>query len=693
MPFTTCIVINLAILLGTIPIIQENSSLLTVYVEHNKLSHAILQSLFKVKGLKSIDLNGNKIKGTVPSEIFVYDINLETNRLSGPLQRNAFSNVSGVNILQSNTFSCPKSDLPSNDPDFPVYICGSESLDVALYVFFGSFGLFVTFLIISWYLGWETTKAFHTIHHENSNHIFEHLPNVKLYMLSLWKHTRLTIEICIIIFFAQLIAFPALKHISDYSTKTYQYTWVFSGTYFQGTGPLATLMIIGVFSTTYFAIKTSKAHTLLLVTKFTEDHIGEYFESTSLRTNLCIIIFLVFEFAGLICINIIYVLLFNRVTSEIELLLLQFALAMLNQWVQNFQVKSYIKSMNGILGIREFWVSVVVLSIIVLFNITVAPAISVLVISTNCLGYLFIGSDLEEAPYPLPFCRQWSDSYECEVQVFEYQVLSFDPPLIYNNDCRNEILTAFVPVFLISLAFMFAYPPVSYIVLTRYSNPSKSILHNILKIVGSIYWPSEKLEGPFRFVHNPLISMMKVNLFTGLALTVGITSPPLLVAIALTSLITYYMHHIMFVRFVNECPYPDIVQTLDHNCLDAWRSPYYFLWPAIIASYTFQFLFLLDMASDTTDSSQNFTSFSWIPSIYSVCLLSLRAYFYFYEKSAEEVIKQRVSKTHVEVRPATIGGCSDASVDNPMAACKGEVVNDADTIAPRRSSLVHLEQL
>jgi len=672
--------------------IQENTSLKYVYVAHNKLSNIIPESLFRVKSLQRVSMNANKIKGTVPSNIFGQYYKLQTNRLSGPIASNSFSNVSSVDILESNSFACPTSDLPSNDPDFPVYVCGSQSLDDALCVFFGVVGIFFLYLCICRYFGREKAKVFGTIRHENINHIFEHLPNVKLYMLALWKHTRLTIEICIVIFVSQLIAFPSLKNISNYATKSYQYTWTFSGAYFQGTGPLVSLLIMGVCSTTYFAIKTSKEHTLLLVSKFAEDHMGDYFESTSLRTNLSIMLFLVFEFAGLICINVVYVLLFNRVSGLFELLMLQFALAMVNQWVQNFQIKFYMKYMNSIIGIREFWVSVVVFSIIVLFNLIVAPAVSVLFISTNCLGYLFTESIPEHAPYPLPFCNQRSDTYECTLQVFELQTISFDPPFIYLNDCRNEILAVFIPVFLLSLAFMFAYPPVSYLVLTRHPHPTTSVFHRVLSIVGTIYWPSEKLEGPFSFVHNPQISMMKVNLFTGLALTVGITSPPLLVAIALTSFMTYYMQHIMFVRFVNECPHPEMVQTLDQNCLDAWRCPYYFLWPAIITSYTFQVLFLLDMATDTNGDSYTIVDFIWIPVVYVVCLTSLRAYFYFGEKSVEEIVKQRVSKTHVEVRTATIGDFNEPTVDNPMTVLSKELDN-SDTITPRKSSLTHLENL
>lgn len=487
-----------------------------------------------------------------------------------------------------------------------------------------------------------------------------------------------TMNICFGLFLLQVILFPVLKSAKEFSTQTYQYTWFVSGSLMSGNVPVVVLAVMGIFATAYFAFRTFSDHSNILAIKFSDDKLGEYFESTTIRTNIAIVLFLLIEFAGLLCVNVLYVLLKDSARSQTELIFVQFALALVNQYIQNFQVRKYVKFMTIKLGIRELWVSVIALSVIVLFEVTVAPSFSVILLSRNCLYDAVFGTELEDAPYPLPFCVLRDDSFNCLSQIFQYQSLSFPTPLIYNNDCRNDILSVFVPVLLLSYAFMFAYPLVAYIFLAKHTNPRKTIHPKILSIVGSMYWPQEKVDySPFKFVHSPPTMMMKQNLFIGVALTIGFTSPPLLVAIGLTSFVTYYMHHVVMVRYIKECPHPDMLALLDQNCLDAWRCPYYFLWPAIINSYIFQTLFLMDMAGDTDSVLESM----WIPILLFICLGLLRVVFYQREKTVQKDVEMRVSKSHLEIETR---GASVSVSDNIPG--KQVVLRDASFVGKNHNT-------
>jgi hypothetical protein len=171
---------------------------------------------------------------------------------------------------------------------------------------------------------------------------------------------------------------------------------------------------------------------------------------------------------------------------------------------------------------------------------------------------------------------------------------------------------------------------------------------------------------PFKFVHSPPTMMMKQNLFIGVALTIGFTSPPLLVAIGLTSFVTYYMHHIVMVRYIKECPHPDMLALLDQNCLDAWRCPYYFLWPAVFNSYIFQTLFIMDMAGDTN----SVLLIVWIPVIFFMCFVLLRAVFYVREKTAQKDVEMRVSKSHLEIESRGASVSTSGDVPGKLIRCE-----------------------
>ena len=87
---------------------------------------------------QEVKLDFNKITGTweyAPSNFSVEKsiVDLRVNRLSGQLPK-VFKDGEKLKILDGNVFSCG-TNLPTNDPDYASYICGSSALDSSLSVF------------------------------------------------------------------------------------------------------------------------------------------------------------------------------------------------------------------------------------------------------------------------------------------------------------------------------------------------------------------------------------------------------------------------------------------------------------------------------------------------------------------------------------------------------------------------------
>ena len=137
--------------------ISPLSTMEDLALSHNKLSGAIPVGL---PAIHQVDLSYNQFsqKYSVHQD---HDngssLNLEINRLSGHLPLTALRQVSQLNILRGNLFSCDT--IPKNDEFVDDYVCGSEDLNESLIVFVSAVAA-VSLIIVSMlafqYLGWQS---------------------------------------------------------------------------------------------------------------------------------------------------------------------------------------------------------------------------------------------------------------------------------------------------------------------------------------------------------------------------------------------------------------------------------------------------------------------------------------------------------------------------------------------------------
>jgi magnesium-transporting ATPase (P-type) len=126
-------------------------------LSYNRLTGSIpLQFQDKNNWLR-LDLSYNKLTGTlnnnfttIPSDGEIY---LEVNRLSGQIPSQLL-NTQSINILEGNIFTCSSSsssstsELPSNDPHYSTYSCGSNTTNDIIYTWIAVVTTLALFILI-----------------------------------------------------------------------------------------------------------------------------------------------------------------------------------------------------------------------------------------------------------------------------------------------------------------------------------------------------------------------------------------------------------------------------------------------------------------------------------------------------------------------------------------------------------------
>ncbi len=143
---------------GTIPPFSGNAKeLFNVSLSHNQLSGTISEEWYQVLW-KVFDLSYNKLSGSFPENAKINPfspgskVSIEINRISGTIPSSLTTSKATLNILQGNMLTCSfdKKELPRNDPNSETYICGSNIVNNALYVW-----IMIICAIITSIVGWR----------------------------------------------------------------------------------------------------------------------------------------------------------------------------------------------------------------------------------------------------------------------------------------------------------------------------------------------------------------------------------------------------------------------------------------------------------------------------------------------------------------------------------------------------------
>jgi len=667
---------NLGFCLGSVPVINASSKLYEVNAFGNKLNSIIPASLFHISSLEYLDLSDNKIEGTIPQVlIHAKTVKLATNRLSGLILPDWFTFAEDLNVLEGNHFDCTSHKYPYKDPFSDRYICGSLSTDYSLIIFWSIFGILVMCMLMfcSYYLNRRGSSliADFRLYYFCDWKSLDKVPHAKRYLLVLQESTRSLCCLGCFLFLCQIIIFPSLKSNAEYSTQKYQYQLLLSAGHVSGIGSVVALFIVGFASILYYSAAVYTSHKRWILTAFLDllkhTHYDQrrasiFNSSLNMRSKLLILCYMFILCSIIVLIYVGYILLYQIVNSSYELSFLQIFLSIVMLFVDYILMPNSLAYFASYIKLPHLSILTEIRSTILLFNNVVLPVLSITFTSSQC----FLSSVRQvakiTASYPLVTCEFRDYDGNCISFVRGLQSLSYHPPDVYNNNCRNELFSISIPVQIITFAVLLVAPIVKYLLLTRIKNPVNFFPPGLMKFFGLIYWPTENYKLPFLFVNDCEGIMMSQNIYIGLVLTYGIISPPLLVAVILTAASDYVMQRILVFRFVSISQDDTALQELDCACSNTSRCLHDFFFPAIIVSCLFQTIFLIDMGGD----KNKYIELIWIPLIFFIYIVFIKLYTDTREKNILDDMKTSLAlrKSHDIEIPSTTAVAEN--VHNPV---------------------------
>lgn len=500
---------------GSIPDMNSVSDILSdLSLSHNDL-HGSIPLALQTRTWKNIDLSYNKLSNGLHKNFAVsYDnethpkISLLVNRLSGAIPE-TFRNAEHINVLQGSLFECAYSqtDLPNNDPVSSRFSCGTNSLNVLLYIWFS---LLVVGLVVTFYWYGEEAAA---------------------YPIQ-WKY--LTSMSCIFKRLSQyvmMILLPVYLACSyHYKNYSHSYAWVVSSVYLSGMVP-GVLFLILWFG--FLAIFFYYCETRLFFMEFRRNLLFNYMARIDpsrapivkrgwtwnrVMYSILLYAFIVANMVMVVAVNAAYVYVninySNTIGNLAEAGLAVFKLTW-NSYFLPFLLKHILvkpahklrqrsitnssftqfsrmfsqarslrfsrafsrsdsndsAQVDG--GVRELtnyqkiaeqdqsvFNSIVVETLLNLFNNIIAPCIATMGVDVKCFYNVFVPPDTVTAQYSLTTCSARDYDYNCiETQSFSFET-SYVPPFSYSYQCSSTLVTSYVSVFVFMFIFDTFFAPV-----------------------------------------------------------------------------------------------------------------------------------------------------------------------------------------------------------------------------------------
>ena len=400
-------------------------------------------------------------------------------------------------------------------------------------------------------------------------------------------------------FICQTVVYPSLRKF--YSTYAHEYSYNFSIAYLHGVPSVTIVTILTFLSLMFFLCIVSFNHSNVWI-KFNKVKIKSLEAKMSWKVKLLLILIFFIVASFTILANAIYIYISYYSTRSVTTVV-QISLSIFNVIMNSYVVPLISDYICRILTLRIL-TKVSLESAMKIMNIIVAPLISILFSSDNCFAEYITGNEELSLSYSSLQCEYMrldkNDEPECRKYESIIRYLSFYPSIEYQRyNCRNEVIEHFVPVLLISCALTMAYRPLFYLFLSRWSNPIGSLPPLLFSLSGGIVWPEVAYsEPPFVFLFDVTTVVVDQFLSHAVLLTMGIISPPLLLAVTLTSAIDYLTYMVILKRFLYLCKDESTVQRLEVLCQDVWRCPFNVKKYIIAVSSVFFFFFSWDMLMD-----------------------------------------------------------------------------------------------
>ena len=534
-----------------------------VNIARNRLTGTMSTSL-KSHHFAQIDLSYNKIAGSVQFEsnstlIGTSAYSVEVNRLSGNLPSSELESIGQIDVLEGNMFQCSgHNGLPSNDPDYSLYSCGSDNYNISMITFFVVFSSVLFAFSLSWLMSRMNISS-----HVGSRRlaiIFEYVsstyreylsymlllfnedfntrcPQTAKFVRALYDFTKLSIALVVVDSVVSIGIYGGLKSNDPqlkYKTHVEEYSWLYSAAYFSGVGAALSIIFMYVISASIliaWSVKATLVDTANQTTKYV--NFGERFRvifiNVSVVFGCCIVSMGIY---------IGYVALIVNLSAN-ALTALQLFTGLVSYLWKHVLCPNllsgtvrYFKLENSMLLPLGTFVSC--------FSTIIAPTIAVLGTDANCFRDVIVGMQ--------PFTSSTVE-YRCDRFYFRGCLKSkpvivsttVTPSFVYNNECYSSVIVNISPIFLYNSVFTLLVL-LTFCILSTFPHSKIPKLSFTLGIP-SILWP----ENFITLMTQSIVTVVTSNLLV--VITFGVTAPPVAVAACCNIFVTVYFWRVMIGRY------------------------------------------------------------------------------------------------------------------------------------------------
>jgi hypothetical protein len=586
-------------LVGSLSDIGRDSPLTDLTLSHNQLIGTIPTSI-QSHGFVQLDLSNNRLRGTLIDDFSLSyaqsSLQLAVNRLSGPLPSSFFGlsassmnrprNLTTMNVLSGNIFSCNNADIPSLDEFSISYSCGSYDLDVSSYSWLVTAAICALVAIVirlsisvqqnkilielyassrSWWMAsFDLMRSYECkvlIHHRQDNSVRTSvdvsnivLPETSSFLIIL----RLMVRWCtVLLFIMVLVILPGYLGLHQSSaTVSYDYGFVVSVAYLHGIAPvifiggIISLLLIGL--SVFIPRISSKLFLPLSLNKSDQ--------STILKSNY----WYVQRFSLILCLHLLNIIVTISVNAAYvsaslssssltrsSLLLLQGCIGLFKLSWNAFYIPWSCNRLVNYLDNEQAMLNRMSMSIT---NFIIAPVIATIVVNQSCFYYVFNAIPAVTSSVTMNVCYTYlscgDDDYSSYLQIdyccTSYQDVVFTsttyPSFTYSYACGTALLTSYTPVLIYSYLAYGIVVPVIRLIACYWNNSIENISVVILlfKLLG---------QG-LKFGVKGRDAVVTMCLHLSVLLTFGVASPVLGVVILIAIIIDCCVSYLLIGRYI-----------------------------------------------------------------------------------------------------------------------------------------------
>jgi hypothetical protein len=458
--------------LGSLAPLGKASPLVSLSLSYNHIGGTIPASYLD-PALPSLELVHNRMRGTLSQYRCRFNntitpcngvLKAAVNRLSGTLPSAVEQDLSNLDVVEGNLFSCTnKKPLPSNDPNSHDTVCGSDDLNASVISWSAVAGVVCCAFISVWYL-FAIAGEQHSLKGIFRQKIepfmaaaveFKDLSAV----IHLSKELVLTtVTLVVAILLVCIPGYVLLKNLEDgeYGTHKYQLTWLVTGVMLKGWVPAVILLLAWAVLAVYVT-RRLQTHCLSGIMSSVEQNreAVEWLPPWSQVVGLLVVIMISSTLSFLINSSYYY---FSIRRSSSQLIWVQFALSLCR-----FVIKKGTSMMLKlpIFDSMKIADTASVLSFVFFICEVILPCIAYMCAEPSCFADLLVPPDDISSVYGTSECSSYETSLQygvfCLSEEIVYYSLTYSPRFVYNMQCGATVIKAFAPVLIISNSISAAY--------------------------------------------------------------------------------------------------------------------------------------------------------------------------------------------------------------------------------------------